>query len=462
VRSDAPDEDRLPRSHLLGLVLSTALVPLGSTMIAVALPAIGSDLGTDPAALTQWLVNSYLVVGIVLLSPAGKLGDLWGARRALSLGQVLFAVGAGLGFVGASLPWLVGARVTMAAGGALIGPATMALLRNTTAPSRRARVFGFFGAVMGLSAALGPPLGGILVQTMGWRSIFVANLPILATGALLLRGLARPPAAPRGVRFDWVGSALLGAGLSAAVAASKASGSGALALGASAALLLPLFLRWERSVADPVLDPGLFRIRAFTAGGAIVALHNLAMYALLFQLPLWFGSLLQSSAAETGRVLLGMMLAMVVCAPLGGRLSERLGARGVALLGTALSAGAMLALDAHRILRPQDALIQLVLLGLGLGLTSAPAQAAALSAVEHRQSGMASGALSTLRYLGGVVGIGVLGVVLGGGTEGTVAGAAAHQTALRLFAVALLLALLPAALLPGRRTSGEEPLPTPI
>jgi EmrB/QacA subfamily drug resistance transporter len=449
----------LYRGHLLGLVLSVALVPLGSTSIAVALPAIGRELGTDAATLTQWLVNSYLVVGIVLLSPGGKAGDLWGPKRALATGQLLFAAGAGLGILGASLGWLVGARVTMAAGGALIGPATMALLRNTTPPERRARVFGMFGAVMGLSAAVGPPLGGLLVQAFGWRAIFVVNFPILVAAALLLRGLGRTPAPARRVRFDWIGSVLVGAGLTAAVAASKSSGPLALLLFAAGAVLLAVFLRWEHSVEEPVLDPDLFRERAFAAGAAIVALHNLAMYALLFQLPLLLGGLLGSSSAEVGRTLLAMMASMVACAPLGGRVSERYGARTVALVGTTLGVVGTALLAASNLSSAEDALVPLLLLGLGMGLAGAPAQAAALSAVSREQSGMASGALSTLRALGSMIGVGVLGVVLQG------AGAAdmgAHRTALRIFAAAMVVALLPSALLPGKQVRAAEIPPTPV
>jgi MFS family permease len=444
-------------------MLTTALVPLGSTMIAVALPAIGSDFGSDPATLTQWLVNSYLVVGIVLLSPAGKLGDLWGARRALSLGQLLFAAGAALGILGASLPWLLAARVTMAAGGALIGPATMSLLRNSTAPAYRARAFGAFGAVMGLSAAVGPALGGVLVQALGWRSIFFVNFPVLAAGAALLRGLDRGTQARREVRFDWAGTFLLGAGLIAAVAGSKVTGAAALFLLGGGALLLALFLRWERSAPDPVLDPAIFRRRAFAAGGALVALQNLAMYALLFQLPLWLRDALGSTSAEVGRVLLGMMISMVACAPLGGRISERLGARTVAVGGTALGVAGLVLLASTELGRPADAIWPLVLLGIGLGVTGAPAQAAALSAVERGQSGMASGALSTLRYLGGVVGIVALGQVLRDAAEVDRATAlAAHHAALRVFIGALILALIPAALLPGRVPQHADIPPTSV
>jgi MFS family permease len=436
-----------------GLLLSTALVPLGSTMIAVALPAIGRDLRADPASLTQWLVNSYLLVGIVLQSPAGKLADRWGVHRALALGQALFALGALLGFAGGSLALLVAARVLMAAGGALLVPATVAVLRRATAPERRARTFGAFGASMGLAAALGPLVGGVLVEAFGWRAIFLANVPILAAAAPLVRGVAdAPPAAGRRPSFDWPGSALLAAGLSIAVAGSKTGGPAAVGLLALGGAVLFVFMRWERRAGDPVLDPALFRNVHFAAGAGVVALHNWVMYALIFQLPIWFAAMMGSGSAEIGTVLIAMMLSMVVCSPLGGRISERLGARAVAVAGTLSALGGVLLLTRLGAQATSaDAIPALIVVGAGLGLAAAPTQSSAVSAVPPEQSGMAAGAFSTLRYLGGMVGIGALGVVLRDValTDAAVA-LAAHQRAVWVYCAVMLVALLPAALLPRR------------
>jgi MFS family permease len=442
----------LAASALCGLLLSTALVPLASTSVAVALTAIGHDLGADPAALTQWLVNSYLMVGIVLQSPAGKLADRWGVHRVLALGQALFALGAVLGLLGGSLALLVAARVTMAAGGALLMPAALAVLRNTTAPERRARVFGAFGAAMGLAAALGPLAGGVLVEAFGWRAIFLANLPVLAVAAPLVRGTVDSRAPAGRAAFDWIGSVGLAAGLTLAVAGSKAGGATAAALLALGGVVLAVFVVWERRAADPVLDPALFRHTPFAAGAGVVALHNWVMYALVFQLPLWFETVMGSGSAEIGQVLIAMMLSMVVCSPLGGRASERLGARAVAVLGTlSMLAGLLLLGGIGPLAVAADAIPALVLVGAGLGLAAAPAQASAASAISREQSGMAAGALSTMRYLGGMIGVGTLGVVLRDVTlADTAVALAAHQEVVRLYCGVLLVAVLPSALLPGR------------
>jgi len=443
----------LAPATLVGLLLSTALVPLGSTMVAVALTAIGEDLRADPAALTQWLVNSYLVVGIILQSPAGKLGDLWGARRVLLMGQTIFALGALLGFFGVSLAPLVAARVMMAAGGALLVPATMAVLRRSTPPERRARVFGAVGASMGLAAALGPLVGGVLVDNFGWRAIFLANVPILLAAAPLVRGISDIPPHRGSVAFDWVGSVLLAAGLTIAVAGSKSGGFSAATLLALGLAILFAFLRWERRASDPVLDPALFRHRAFLAGGSLIALHNWVMYALLFQLPILFQTTMGSGSSEIGRILIAMMLSMVVSSPIGGRLSERVGTRAVALTGTLSMLGGLLLLSRLESLgSPSEAIPALILLGAGLGLSSPAAQASAVSAIPREHAGMAAGALSTMRYLGGVVGIGALGVLLRDVTFATGAPALApHQQAVWVYCVVALVALVPAAMLPGQR-----------
>jgi MFS family permease len=443
--------ETLSGGTLWGLLLSTALVPLGSTMVAVALTSIGEDLRAEPAALTQWLVNSYLVVGIVLQSPAGKLGDLWGARRALTLGQSLFAIGALLGFLGGTLPLLVGARVLMAAGGALMVPATTALLRRSTSAERRGRVFGAFGASMGLAAALGPLVGGVLVDAFGWRSIFLANVPILLAAAPLVRGAPGTAPRPSARPFDWTGSALLALGLTVAVAGSKAGGVSAVALLLLGGAILFGFLQWERRTPDPVLDPGLFRHLAFTAGGSLVALHNWVMYALLFQLPIWFATLTGAGSADIGQVMIAMMLSMVVCSPVGGRLSERVGSRALAVTGTLSMLVGLLLLTRLDLNGPSDAIPALILMGAGLGLAGPASQSAAVSAIPADRAGMAAGALSTMRYLGGVVGIGALGVILRDVGLGDAAGApAAHQQAVWLYCAVTAVALLPAALLPGR------------
>lgn len=434
---------------LAGMMLAAALAPLGSTMIAVALPAIGHDLDASDAVLTQWLVASYLIASIALQSPGGKLGDRIGYRSALRLGLGLVAAGSTLGFFVTDLRLLALARVLMASGGAAVVPAAMALVRNRIPPERRARAFGYFGACMGLAAAIGPLVGGELTQIFGWRSIFAANLPVVLLAMALMRSFGRdtrsrssgPP-----TRFDFVGCALLGVGLTAVVVALRLGAAGIWVALAGAAMLI-VFPFWEGRVASPVVDLRLFRSAAFRAGGLIVGLQNLAMYALLFQLPIFFSQVRAIDAGEIGRTLLAMTLAMMVASMAGGRLSEKLGARLQVTLGSLLAlAGLWWFRDFNGIHTPLDVLPGLVLIGLGLGLSSAPSQAAAMGSARPESAGMAAGTLSTLRYVGGVAGIAVLGALLNNAAD-----PASHQATIFVYGGALIAAALSALALPGRK-----------
>lgn len=456
--AEAEPTRSLPWPLILGMMLAAALAPLGSTMIAVALPAIGNELGTGDADLTQWLVASYLIAGIALQSPGGKLGDLLGHRRTLLAGLATYALGSALGLALAQLGALVAARILMAAGGAAIVPAAMALIRNHIAPERRARAFGFFGACMGLAAAIGPLLGGELTELFGWRATFAANLPVigLSLALLLVFGRALPSVAPASVRprFDTLGSILLGSGLTLAVVSLRVNSQHALWLGLAGGALLVIFPIWERRVQAPVIEFTLFKNRAFFAGSAIVALHNLAMYSLLFQLPIFFKQVRHVGAHEMGRALLALTLAMVAFSMLGGWLSERIGARTQVLLGSLLAlSGLYLLRDPGLLLTPQDSVPGLLLMGAGQGLSAAPSQAAAMAASRRDNSGMAAGVLSTMRYIGGVIGIATLGFLLV-----DAATIESHQAPAVFYATALTLSAGLALLLPGRPNKTENPV----
>ncbi len=432
------------------MILAAALAPLGSTMMSVGLPSIGLDLGRDPAELTNWLVASYLIASIALQSPGGKLGDLIGHRRALTLGLMAYAVGSTLGFVVPNLTSLTVARVLMAAGGAAIVPATMALMRTQIAADRRARAFGYFGACMSMAAAIGPLLGGELTAVFGWRAIFAANLPVIGVSLLLvtLTGsrLAAASGGPR-PRFDALGGILLGAGLALAIIALRPNVENALWLGLGGGFLLVVFPLWERQVQAPVVDFRLFRSRAFFAGGSVIAVQNLAMYPLLFQLPIFFKQVHADHAHEIGRALLALTLAMTILSIAGGRLSEKIGARAQVLLGSLCGLGGLYFLrDFGALQTPMDAVPGLILIGAGLGLSSAPSNAAAMADAPREVAGMAGGVLSTMRYIGGVIGIAAMGKLLVDTKS-----VADHNAAVYVYTGALVASAALALLLPGRK-----------
>jgi MFS family permease len=451
----------LPLSALAGMMLAASLAPLGSTMIAVALPSIARDINADASDLTQWLVSSYLITSIALQSPGGRLGDLVGHGRALVAGLSLVATGGLLGLLVDEMYALGVARILMATGGAATVPATMAILRNQTAPERRARVFGLFGACMSLAAAIGPLVGGELTEGFGWRGVFAANLPVIAVSLVLVltsRGVYTRPSADRPA-FDWLGSALLAAGLTLVIVALRMGGTGGWGLGAAGAVLLIVFPLWERRTASPVVDFSLFTRGAFVGGGSIIALQNMAMYPLLFQLPVFFDQVRHLGARTMGQALLALTLAMMLSSVAGGRVSERIGARAQTLIGSLLAlAGLWWFANVESVLTPLDVMPGMLLLGVGIGMTGPPAQAASMSTVGRDQSGMAGGVLSTLRYIGGVAGTTTLGALLS-----DPASPASHQRPIFVYAGALMAAAALSLLLPGRtRTiSGERSMTQP-
>lgn len=416
-------------------------------MIAVALPEISRSLEVDSATLRQAVVTSYLLTNVVLQSPGGKLGDRLGHRRALALGQILLGFGAALAYLWPTLYVLAIGRVIMAMGGAIIMPSAMALLRTEVPVEVRGRVFGTFGAVIGLSAGLGPTGGAQLVAHFGWKSIFLVNVPMLALSAALAHlGNPTQSAPPtNSARFDILGSALLGLSLLGLVVGLQDTHY--LWVAALGALGFVPFALWEGRAADPVVDFSLLRLRGFVAGSVLTAFQNFAMYSLIFELPQVAGRLFSVGPRDVGQTLLAMMGSMVFTAPIAGRVADRFGGRRVALFGSTVAFLAMVLLTFQTLTKLSDAVPALVLLGVGMGLTNTPSQTVSISEVPKEKAGMAAGIASTLRYVGGVAGVTVLSMVL---TDRLGADVVLHEhrLAMTIFCVSLFLGICCAFLLP--------------
>jgi predicted MFS family arabinose efflux permease len=294
-------------------------------------------------------------------------------------------------------------------------------------------------------------LAGELTQRFGWRAVFAANLPVIAVSLVLvlLSRSTYTPAAEDRPSFDWPGSALLASGLTLTIVALQVSGAVAWWLGAVGIALLVVFPSWERRAASPVIDFSLLKRGAFFGGATIIALQNMAMYPLLFQLPVFFDRVRHLGARPMGQALLALTLAMMVSSVAGGRLAERIGARTQALLGSLVAlAGLYWFGDFEAVQSPSDVLPGMLLMGLGVGMTSPPAQAASMSTVGREQSGMAGGIVSTLRYVGGVAGATALGALLGDGSS-----AASHERPIFVYGGALVAAAALSLLLPARIAS---------
>jgi MFS family permease len=377
------------RAVLAAVALSGTLLPLNSTMLAVALPDIASGVGGGVAAST-WLVTAYVVAMATLGPFAGRLGDRLGRRRVILAGLGAFALASAVAGLAPSLGVLIVARLGQAVAGSLVFPNAMALLRDVLPEGRRASGFGVMGSAIGAAAAAGPVLGGVLTGAFGWRAIFLVNVPMVAAAVVLtLRALpvvAAAAPAPRGARGDW---------------------------------------------ARPL------RVPAFAAATGAVGLSNLAMYATLLAVPVVLADRAGWSAADAGLALAMLSVAMIAVAPLGGRIADRRGNRLPAVAGLSLLVASALALAAMGSAPTALGLAAALLLGgVGLGLSGAAIQTAAMEAVEQRHAGVAAGLYSTGRYAGSIGSAALLALVLGDGTAH--AGAFFAVTAVAAAGAALL------------------------
>ncbi|HEU4979137.1 MAG TPA: MFS transporter, partial [Solirubrobacteraceae bacterium] len=278
-RPVAPAAAPSERAVLVAVALGAMLMPLNSTMVAVALPDVGHSFH-DGIAAVSWLVTSYLIAMAALQPVAGKLGDRLGRRPLVLGGLWAFGVASVIAPAAPSLAVLIALRVAQAAAGALVFPNAMALLRELLPEHRRAAGFGMFGAAIGIAAAAGPPIGGLLVGLFGWQGIFAVNVPMVAAALVLGRRalVARPRPAGVSAPFDALGAGLLCVVLAdvALLLNPGAIGSGGRAAAAVALLpLLVLFARRELGHPDPVLQPRLLRRVPFAAATAGVGLSNL-------------------------------------------------------------------------------------------------------------------------------------------------------------------------------------------
>lgn len=418
-----PEAAHGPRAGVRHVVLATLfaglLAPLNSTMIVVALPSMLDELGGTLAA-GNWVVLSYLVVMAAIQPLGGSLGDRYGQRRLVLFGLVGFLIASVGAAFAPNLELLVAARTVQGVSGAIAIPNATALVRILVPGPLHGRSFGLIGAGFSLSAALGPPLGGIVTETLGWRWMFAANVPVVIIGLALVAALPASLPRARTGRFDLSGAALLLVGLvSAALAATlwrvpevPIALSPLLAVVAvAAAVVLPRHVARTR---HPVLQLGLLGRPGFLPAGLTVAASNLTMYTIFLAVPVYLATQVGWGARDTGLLLAGMSILMAVTGPLGGWAADRFGSRPPALFGSAL---AVLGVVPLTLLDPSwswvSLLIPMTVVGAGIGLSSAPIMTAAMRAAEAEEAGQAAGLYSTMRYAGSITGSALMAGVIG-------------------------------------------------
>ena len=401
------------------VAMGTMLAPLNSTMIAVAVTDVMADFDVE-LSRAGWLVTAYLI-GMASLQPvAGRIGDLIGRRRLILGGLAVFGLVSLAASLAPNLWALIAFRTLQAVAGALIIPNGAAIVREVVPWERRGQTFGLIGAVVGIAAASGPPIGGLLVDAAGWRAMFTVNLAIVVPALVLgWRTLPRDQGRPTSGNFDTAGAFLLPLVLIGVTALLVLLSQGIPAFvaggGLAAVVALGVLFVWrEARHPQPVLRVDLFRRRNFTSACLGIGLGNMAMYTVLLSVPLLLASRSGFSTLETGLVLTSMSAAMILVAPLGGRLADRAGRRTPTLAGLGiLTAGSLVITLAGVDIAVPTLIAGLLLVGTGIGLATPGLQTSAVESVDSRDAGIASGLYSTSRYLGSITGSVILVALLG-------------------------------------------------
>ena len=401
--------------------MSLLIVGLDMMIVNVALPSIHRELRASVSGL-QWTIDAYTLVIASLLMLAGSTADRVGRRRTFRARLAVFSLGSLLCGLAPSLGLLIAARVLQAIGGSMLNPVAMSIIRNVfTDPRERAQAIGVWGAVIGLSMALGPVLGGALVDAFSWRAVFFVNVPI-GVAAIVFTALYVPESrAERPRRFDPVGQLLVIVGLGAltfAIIEGPRSGwASAQTLGVFvlAVACLGALVRYELRRYEPLLEMRFFRSAPFSGASAIAVLTFAGTGGFLFMNTLYLQDVRGLSPLDAGLCMLPMAAMILVCSPVSGWLVGSRGARLPMLIAaTAMLAGALM-LTGVTPATPRSYLLgSYFLFGIGDGMMTAPITSAAVTGMPAAQAGVASAVASTSRQGGMTLGVAVIGAVCGG------------------------------------------------
>lgn len=408
--------------------LALVLTALDATIVNVALPAIRSDLHASVAEL-QWSIDAYTVVVASFLLLAGSIADRFGRKKTFQAGLLLFGLGSLLCSVAPSARVLVAARVLQALGGAMLNPVAMSIIVNTFLdPKERARAVGIWGAAFGVAMALGPLLGGLLVQSVGWRAIFWVNLPIGALALFLTARFIRESRAEKPRRFDLVAQALFIVALFAltsTVIEGRHAGwtSWPIAAGLTTAVTgVAGLVVWESRHVEPLLDPRFFRSLPFAAATLVAVLAFASFSGFLFLNSLYLQEARGLRASQAGLSTLPIALGLMVCSPWSGRLVAAGRARlALVIAGAAMATGALLLTTLARDTSLVYLLVAYGVFGVGLGMVNAPITNTAVSGMPRSRAGIASAVATTSRQVGASLGVALAGALAGAGIE------SAHQ-----------------------------------
>jgi EmrB/QacA subfamily drug resistance transporter len=403
---------------VLAMALTTLLMTIDFNGITVALPTIGRDLDTSTTGL-QWTINAYLLSLAAPSVAAGRLADIFGRRKVLLIGTVVFIAGsAGSGLAQADW-WLIAARVVQGFGAAAFFAASLSIVSNAFPPNERSKGIGVWAGIGTVGLAIGPLVGGYLTQTLSWRWFFFVNIPVAALAIILTLVAVRESKDESASRhIDLAGLLAVTVGLAALVLAIQQSDTlgwgSALVVGSLviAMLLFGLFFFIEPRLREPLIDLGLFANRSYFGACGVAYAQNFGFAALLFFLTLYLQNILGYSPLQAGFVFLAFSVILAVVDSFAGRLAAAVGARPLMAVGMALCAVAFLLLF---LLRPTSGLAiviaALLVAGVGQALAYTVSTTGGMQAIPEAKAGAASGILSMIRLLGAVFGVAVTGAL---------------------------------------------------
>jgi EmrB/QacA subfamily drug resistance transporter len=416
------------RRRLLVLAIccmSLLLVGMDVTIVNVALPSIRRDLNVSLSGL-QWTIDAYILVLASLLMLSGSTADRLGRRRIFQTGLVLFTTGSLLCSLAPGLGWLIAFRMVQAVGASMLNPVAMSIITNVfTQPRERAWAIGVWGGVVGISLGLGPIVGGVLTETVGWRAIFWINIPIGIAAIALTTRFVPESRAPRARQVDPVGQLLVIVALAsltyAIIEAPQAGWSSPRTLGLVGLALVAttMLLVYEPRRVDPLLDLRFFRSAPFS-GATVIAISAFGAFSgFLFLNTLYLQEVRGLSALQAGLCTLPLALMTLIFAPLSGRVVGSRGPRGPLLAaGASMCFGGLMLVDLQANTSLLWVLASYVVFGLGFGLVNAPITNTALSGMPRSQAGVAAAIASTSRQVGAALGVAVVGSVLSSGLAG--------------------------------------------
>ncbi|HEY8088697.1 MAG TPA: DHA2 family efflux MFS transporter permease subunit [Polyangiaceae bacterium] len=406
----------------VGVLMAT----IDSSIVNVSLPVIARSFGVPLGGAVAWVVIAYLVVVASLLLTAGRLADVVGRKGTWAAGLAVFTVGSALCGAAPTLGWLVAFRALQGLGSAATMAVSPAMLVSAFPPEQRGKALGLNAVVVGVGVSLGPTLGGVITEHLGWRWIFYVNLPLGVLGVVASLRLLAPHTPEARGRVDLLGAALLAAGLGALTGGLSFgpevgwTSAPLLASDVVAALALGGLVARVRSAPHPLIDPSLFSSRVFTSASVSLLLSFVSTFALIFLLPFYLEQVRGLSAQETGLLLTPLPLTTALIAPGAGTLADRFGTRGLAAGGMLVTAAGIALLAFADAATPVPRLVAvLVALGVGRAAFQAPNSSALMGAAPRERQGVAAGVLGTGRVLGQSLGVAFAGALFGvaGGAE---------------------------------------------